>query len=627
MLNLIRLLPESIANQIAAGEVVQRPASVVKELLENSIDAGATHISLIIKEAGRNLIQVVDDGIGMNQADAIMCFARHATSKIKHADDLFKIRTMGFRGEAMASIAAVAQVEMRTKPEESEMGTLVYIENSEVKKSEPIGTTKGTSISVKNLFYNVPARRNFLKTNTVEFRHILDEFQRVALAHPNVAFSLINNDVLTLQLSAGKLANRIVEIFGNNYKGQLATTQEETEFLNIHGYVGKPEFAKKLRGEQFFFVNNRFVKNFQLHSAVVAAFEGLLAPDTHPFYVLFIEIDPVHIDINVHPTKTEIKFDDERTVYAIIRAAVRKTLGAYNLVPSIDFEQATFINNLTGGGGGDLPGLNPNVPSKPQGSTTNYQVSQREKNNLEHWGKLYSGLERTHAIDEFQGYLGDPLKLASPPTQPEQITFSSSLNAKTANETLPTGEKYVFQLHQRYVLTPVKSGLMIIDQKLAHERIIYERLLLTLGTAKGGSQQMLFPKTVDLSVADFQLVMELQTDFAKHDFMIEPFGGTTIKLTGLPADVPMGEEHLVFEDLLHQIKEETGTTKLNYREVIARTFAKRTAIKQGKQLTSEEMTELIDKLFACQVPHYTPDGLATLVIVSSERIAGFFTMN
>jgi DNA mismatch repair protein MutL len=635
MPNLINLLPEAIANQIAAGEVVQRPASVVKELLENSVDAKATSISLIVKDAGRTLIQVVDNGSGMNPSDAIMCFARHATSKIKQAEDLFKIKTMGFRGEAMASIAAVAQVELRTRQTGEEIGTLVIIDGSEIKKSEPVATAEGTSIAVKNLFFNVPARRNFLKSNSVELRHIMDEFNRVVLANPQIGFSLVINDVLTIKLAPGKLATRIVELFGNNYKEQLATTQEQTDFMNVIGYVGKPGFAKKLRGEQYFFVNNRYVKNYQLHSAIFGAFEGLLAPETHPFYVLFIELDPVHIDINVHPTKTEIKFDDERTVYAIIRAAVRKTLSAYNLLPSIDFEQAAFINDITGGSGGNFPGsFEVNTPSQKTsgasaqnwGKQTHPFDANREAHNLKNWGKLYNPLARNEAIDEFQQISGSDFSTSNFQNQSaQQLTFGSAINERSSTD-LPSldTDKQVFQVQQRYILTPVKSGLMMIDQNAAHQRIIYERLVKTLGTSKGGSQQLLFPKTVNLSLADYSLAMELQEDFAKHDFVFEPFGGNTIKLSGLPADIPSGEEHVVFEDLLSQLKEERADTKLNYREAIAKTFAKRTAIKWGKQMTKEEMSETIDRLFACEIPHYTPEGLPTLVLLNAERLASFF---
>lgn len=337
MLDIIQLLPDSIANQIAAGEVVQRPASVVKELLENSIDAQAKQIQLIVREAGKTLIQIIDDGIGMSETDARMCFERHATSKIRSSEDLFKIKTMGFRGEAMASIAAVAQVEMRTRRITDELGILIRLEASELKAQEVVSTPPGTNIQVKNLFYNVPARRNFLKSNPVEMRHILDEFQRIALANPDISLSLYHNDSEIYNLPAGKLSRRIVDLFGKSYREQLASCEEETSFVSVRGYVGKPEFAKKTRGEQFFYANNRYIKNGYLNHAVMTAFEGLIPEGTHPFYVLFIEIDPIHIDINVHPTKTEIKFDDERTVYAIVQAAVRRAMSQHNLTPSLDF--------------------------------------------------------------------------------------------------------------------------------------------------------------------------------------------------------------------------------------------------------------------------------------------------
>jgi DNA mismatch repair protein MutL len=407
MLDIIQLLPDSIANQIAAGEVVQRPSSVVKELLENSIDAEATQVQLIVREAGKTLIQVIDNGKGMSETDARMCFERHATSKIRTSDDLFKIRTMGFRGEAMASIAAVSQVELKTRRSTDELGTMVRIEASEHKAQEAISTPEGTNLLVKNLFYNVPARRNFLKSNPVEMRHIIDEFQRVALSNPDIAFSLYHNDAEIYNLPSGKLSRRIVDLFGKSYREQLAPCEEETSFVTVRGFVGKPQFAKKTRGEQFFFANNRFIKNSYLNHAVMSAFEGLMPEGSHPFYVLFIEIDPVHIDINVHPTKTEIKFDDERTVYAIVQAAVRKSMSQHNLAPSLDFDtNINYSNQFFSFNNAPTP-TSTAVPSKMNQADFDSErpfakpeMSSREKSNLSNWNKLYEGLDNT--VESFE---------------------------------------------------------------------------------------------------------------------------------------------------------------------------------------------------------------------------------
>jgi DNA mismatch repair protein MutL len=407
MLDIIQLLPDSIANQIAAGEVVQRPSSVVKELLENSIDAEATQVQLIVREAGKTLIQVIDNGKGMSETDARMCFERHATSKIRTSDDLFKIRTMGFRGEAMASIAAVSQVELKTRRNTDELGTMVRIEASELKAQEAISTPEGTNLLVKNLFYNVPARRNFLKSNPVEMRHIIDEFQRVALSNPDIAFSLYHNDAEIYNLPSGKLSRRIVDLFGKSYREQLAPCEEETSFVTVRGFVGKPQFAKKTRGEQFFFANNRFIKNSYLNHAVMSAFEGLMPEGSHPFYVLFIEIDPVHIDINVHPTKTEIKFDDERTVYAIVQAAVRKSMSQHNLAPSLDFDtNINYSNQFFSFNNAPTP-TSTAVPSKMNQADFDSErpfakpeMSPREKSNLSNWNKLYEGLDNT--VESFE---------------------------------------------------------------------------------------------------------------------------------------------------------------------------------------------------------------------------------
>lgn len=628
MSDIIRLLPDAIANQIAAGEVVQRPASVVKELLENAIDAGSTHIKLIVKDAGRTLIQVIDDGCGMSENDARMCFERHATSKIRTSDDIFNIRTLGFRGEAMASIAAVAQVEMRTRRQTDEVGALIRIEASELKESSLVATPVGTSISVKNLFFNVPARRNFLKSNAVEMRNILEEFNRVALANPQIAFSLHQNDSEVYNLAASKLSQRIIGILGTNYKEQLAPCQEETPHLKISGYVGKPESAKKTRGEQYFFVNNRFVKNNYLHHAVVSAFEGLLQPETHPFYALFIDIDPKHIDINVHPTKTEIKFDDERGIYAMLMASVRKAFSSYNLTPSLDFDKNVNLGML-----GDIE--NPqtmqalsveNRHSYSLGGNKSH-TDARQKANTRHWESLYQSSRQGGGTEGFISRF----EQEENPVENLSITFGSALNNKPSamatgkNHAGGSEEKITFQLHNRYILSQVKSGLMLIDQQAAHERILYEKYLESFKHSGAASQQSLFPTTLGLHPADYALVMEIQDEIQALGFVYESFGDNVIVIRGIPAGIENANERELFDSFLEQFKNYRNDLNLPHREALARALAKRAAMRTGTPLTNVEMNSLITQLFACSVPNYTPDGKTIIAICDMDRLAAFFS--
>lgn len=616
MPDIIHLLPDFLANQIAAGEVVQRPASVVKELLENAIDAQATSIQLIVKEAGKQLVQVVDNGLGMTETDARMCFERHATSKIRTTDDLFRIRTMGFRGEAMASIGAVAQVELKTKPHGAETGTKLLVEGSEVVAQEPVVTPEGTSIAVKNLFYNVPARRNFLKSNAVEMRHILEEFQRVALAYPDVSFTLHHNDTEVFNLPATKLSQRIVSILGSTYKNQMAYCEEDTGFLVVKGYVGKPEHAKKSRGEQFFFVNNRFVKSGYLNHAVMTAFEGLVAKETHPFYVLFIEIDPEKIDINVHPTKTEIKFEDEKTVYAIVHAAVKRALGAYNIAPSLDFEQDVNYAPLqpislkggfnsefepdrktAGGSSGStsFPGFTPPA-------TTRRATSRG-------WEQLYEPMRET----------GQEEQASMAPAETSLLS-----DAFAAPDAAPASAKKAIQIHQKYLLVQVKSGMMVIDQQAAQERILYEKYIASLQKKTAASQALLFPQTLELSATDAVLIKELAAEFKDMGFQFEDFGGNTIILNGIPADVQATDEKGLLEELIEQYKNNSATLKLEKRENLARAMAKRLAARSQARMSDFEMNALVDKLFACQVPNYTPGGQKTLVIMELGQLHDLF---
>ncbi|SDL77851.1 DNA mismatch repair endonuclease MutL [Siphonobacter aquaeclarae] len=644
MRDIIQLLPDSIANQIAAGEVVQRPASVVKELLENAIDAGANAIQLIVKDAGRTLIQVVDNGSGMSETDARMCFERHATSKIRTADDLFKIRTMGFRGEAMASIAAVAQVELKTRREQDELGTQIRIEASEVKSHQPCQTPSGTTIFVKNLFFNVPARRNFLKSNPVEMRHILDEFQRVALAYPEIAFTLHHGETEVYNLGSGKLSRRIVDLFGKNYREQLAETREETPFVKVSGYIGKPEFAKKVRGEQFFFVNQRFIRHAYLHHAVLNGFEGLIAENNHPFYVLNIEIDPAHIDINVHPTKTEIKFDDEKSVYAIVRAAVKKATGVYGLAPAIDFEMDVNLLN---------PSKSLNFQQRDYAShfeasvNENRKVSDEEarpkevtsfrpsRRNPQNWEQLFEGLEgppqaERHSVFDLPTDILPTEKPFTPPSEPvSSLTFQSKANrlpdrlpeeAEKPKPTLLDYDRMLFQVHNRYVLSQVKSGLMVVDQRAAYERILYDKYRASLDKRNAASQQLLFPKTITLNPVDFQLVLEIQHEIRALGFDFAEIGKNAFIVYGIPTDVTDENEEDLFEGLLSQFRQHFADLRLDRPEALARSFAKRSAARYLVRLSTEEMSALVDQLFASSNPSYTPGGEPTFSILSLDKL-------
>lgn len=608
MSDIIQLLPDHIANQIAAGEVVQRPASVVKELLENSIDASAERVKLIVKDSGKALIQVIDNGLGMSHIDARMCFERHATSKIRKSEDLFTIQTMGFRGEAMASVAAVAQVELKSKRATDELGVLLQIEGSELKKQEPVATPTGTAIAVKNLFFNVPARRNFLKSNAVEMRHIVDEFQRIALSHPNITFSLHQNDIEMYQLPAGKLSKRIVDLFGKKYQDQMAACEEETELLRVYGYVGKPDFAKKTRGEQFFFVNNRYIKSNYLNHAVMTAFEHLLPESSYPFYTLFIEIDPKHIDINVHPTKTEIKFDDERTVYAIIRAAVKQALGAHNISPSLDFNQDVNFSRFDG------------KPS-PSADRAYGQFKNVERSTPGRWEQLYEGL-RNELYQEEKAHRQDALP--RPEDELQTITLSSMASAQQPEDKTVGITRNYFQIHTKYIAVQVKSGLMLIHQQAAHERILYEKFKDQLHNRTGASQQTLFPQTLTLQPSDFSLFQEIQDELRAIGFEFSALGNHCLVINGIPADLKAINEKQLFESFMEQFKLNRSELSISSDENVARAIAKRSALKVGQRLTIEEMSATVDQLFACQMPNYSPDGTRTTFILELEKIDQFF---
>ena len=598
MPDIIQLLPDSIANQIAAGEVVQRPSSAVKELMENSIDSGATEIKLIVKEAGKILIQVIDNGQGMSATDARMSLERHATSKIRTAEDLFKLRTMGFRGEALASIAAVSQFEMKTRQAHEDLGALLLVEGSEVKKQEAVACDKGTTISIKNLFYNIPARRNFLKSNAVEMRHVVDEFHRLALANPEIAFILVQGDEIIYELFPGKLSQRIVALFGKAYQQQLAPATEETSIVKITGYVGRPESARKTRGEQFLFVNQRFIRNNYLGHAVTNAYDGLLPDNSFPFYILFIEIDPKHIDVNVHPTKTEIKFDDERAVYGVVWSAVKQALGVHHLAPALDFQADVNLTNK----------LNTQSLTKEQYFDEQF-TSSLNRSNLQNWEKVFESESNSRLFD----------KVESRPTM--EIRFESSMNkaASTASES----ETGIFQYQLKYIVRAVRTGLMIIDQQAAHERVLFEKFSNQLKGTPGNSQQSLFPQTVTFSASDFALIMEMEKEILGLGFRFEVFGKSTLLISGIPADV-IGNEQELLEGLLEQFKSNQSELQLPLKENLSRAFAKRIAIKAGHKMEVNEMKGLVEQLLACGNPNYTPEGRPTFFTFDSSKLESYF---
>lgn len=601
MSDIIQLLPDAVANQIAAGEVVQRPASAVKELVENAIDAGADKIQLILKDAGKALIQVIDNGCGMSLTDARMCFERHATSKIKKAEDLFAIRTMGFRGEAMASIAAIAQVELKTRRHEDELGTCILIEGSEVISQEACSANTGSSISIKNLFYNIPARRNFLKSNPVEMRHIIDEFQRVALANPQIFFTLHHDGQEVYHLPASQLKQRIVHIFGNNYNQRLVPVEEDTSIIKLHGFVGKPEFARKTRGEQFFFVNNRFIKDAYLNHAVFTAYQELLPDECYPMYVLFIDIDPSKIDINVHPTKTEIKYQDEKSIYAIIRSAVKRSLGRYNITPSLDFDQENSIGHLI------TPKPFEEIVAPTIAFNPDFNPFAAEKRPQREMPPAFrtSGEFRSSPIPQNWDTLYEISKRETSTQQQMHKEEHIEVDEQSISK---SSERQLFQIHNRFILSQIKSGFMLISQQAAHERVLYERFLQQLQSHSGVSQQSLFPQSVTLNSSDFELLRELLPDVRALGFDIREFGRNTVVVEGIPADLNnVGEEQLL-EQLLEGFKNNLAILKLDKRDNLARSLARNAAIKSGTKMNLEEMNLLIDQLFACQMPNLALNG-------------------
>ncbi|MBS1920005.1 MAG: DNA mismatch repair endonuclease MutL [Bacteroidetes bacterium] len=609
MTDKVLLLPDHIANQIAAGEVIQRPASAVKELLENAVDAGATNVQLIIQDAGKTLIQVIDNGAGMSETDARMSFERHATSKIQTIEDLFHIRTMGFRGEALASIAAVAQVELKTKRAEDDAGTYIEIENSVVKKQEPVAMPNGTNISMKNLFFNIPARRSFLKSNAAEMRHIVDEFTRVALSFPHIFFSLTANGQQLFHLDEGNLKLRILQLLGNNYNAKLVSVKEETDYMNIYGFVGKPETAKKTRGDQYFFVNNRFIKSPYLNHAVMNAYQKMIAKDSFPMYVLFIELDPAQVDVNVHPTKQEIKFEDEKIIYAFLQAAVKHSLAQFSITPTLDFDLDASIQQL--------PSIQqPFTKQKEEatastsifkGFTQKHQAHFIEKGELKQWKNFFESPKENQESG---------VGIRESIEKPEDLSRLSHF--------MPHEEVDPTQLLNTYFIVSSTNGFLLIHQQAAHERIIYERLLEATKGKTIAAQRSMFPVTVELSPADAAVLEELLPDLQNLGYMIESFGKNTFVVQGTPADVGQGNEKKIMESLLEQYKHFSNDLKFSTREKLIRSVAWQQAIKPGTILSGNEMKTLVEDLFKCSTPNSTPNGSPTYIEFKKDYLDKLF---
>jgi DNA mismatch repair protein MutL len=605
MADIIKLLPDHVASQIAAGEVVQRPSSLVKELLDNAIDAKSTSVKLLVKEGGKALVQVIDNGYGMSHGDARMCWERHATSKIGLTEDIFRIKTMGFRGEALASIASVARVEMKTKRVEDEFGTSIVIEGSKVISQEDIASETGTSISVKNLFYNIPARRNFLKSNPVEYKHVLDEFIRCVLANPDIKFALYHNDEEQFLLEPSDLEGRITDVFSGTKKSELIYIEEETSIIDIKGYCGSPESAKKARGEQFFFVNKRFIKDPYLNHAIIGAYEGLISKEQFPLYVLHISIDPSQIDVNIHPTKTEIKFEDEKNIYQILRAVVRKALGGILNSPemNIGFDDNRFMHHELG--------KNPGFESE------NSTVSTASRSQRNSWDDMkFEYAQKRNQVNQNWEILFQDNPKTDMQSEPETVRTS------TVESELAVSRNF-FQLHQTYIVTQIKRGLMLVDQQAAHERILYEKYLRALDKNPVASQQLLFPKTVILSAGDEQIMLEILDDIRLLGFNISHFGKNTFVVNGLPAELHLGNEQDLLEEVVETYKN-SKTTENHKKQLVAKTLAIKAAIKRGIRLQAEEMNRLIDELFACQEPSFAPDGRACLKMIGLDELAKMF---
>lgn len=615
--DVIKLLPDSVANQIAAGEVIQRPASAVKELLENAIDAGAEQIKLIIKDSGRTLIQVTDNGLGMSETDARMCFERHATSKINQANDLFSIRTMGFRGEALASIAAISRTELKTRRYNDNLGTEIIIEGSEIMLQQQCQCPSGTSISVKNLFFNTPARRNFLKSDVIEKGHIFQELTRVALAFPSIGFMYYQNGELTHQFEKSNLKLRIVNILGGAYNQRLVPVDETTGIVSISGYVVKPEFCKKKRGDQFFFVNKRFIKSSYLNHAVELAFQELIPDDVFPGYFLFLQIEPSNIDVNVHPTKTEIKFMDERSIYQILKSAVKRSLGRYNIAPTLDFEKESAFDSegFSANRPVVMPGISVNPDFNPFDSNqpaSRVPVNLTSRINPTQWESLF------HKNDEST----DGFNTNIPPDNEQ---FSNTIPSQwklPEEEAIP---KKFLHISKKYILVPVKSGIMVIDHQRAHERILFEEFLKRINARQSASQHLLFPENIVLNDIDAELLTEMLPVLTALGFIIDAKGKTTFIVSAVPAEIAENEPiQSLVEGLLENFRINQGDARLDTLTNVARSMARRLSVKHGRSLTEHEMQHLTDSLFACSAPEFSPSGKPAITLIPlaylSERL-------
>jgi DNA mismatch repair protein MutL len=596
MSDIIKLLPDSVANQIAAGEVIQRPASVVKELIENSVDACAKNIKVIIKDSGKTLIQVIDDGTGMSETDARLSFERHATSKITTAQDLFAITTKGFRGEALASIAAVSMVELKTRREADEAGTLIVIDGSKVRAQEICSCPAGSSFSVKSLFFNIPARRKFLKSGNTELRHIINEFQKVALAHPALKFSLYHNDSEIFNFPAGNLRQRIIGAFGKHIDQDLIALKTETSLINISGFIGKPENAKRTFGEQFFFVNNRFMKHPYFQKAVLEAYQNILPSDAIPAYFIYMTADPASIDINIHPTKTEVKFEDERAIWQILMASVREALGRFNIVPSLDFENEALIDIPVRSLSGDVPeqpvievNTNYNPFSGEEMESRPGVIERFERDSTANWERLYSGIEKDEKI------YGQPDKISEVPRK-------------------------FFQIKNKYILCPVKSGLMMIDQKRAHERVLFEKFMDALNSNRYAGQTSMFPVTVEMSPTDYLLLKEIEDDINLLGFDFRHLGNNVISINSQPPDNGSLNPGELLKTVLEVYKNTESDPAAGMKEKVASAMARTSAIPYGKVLSQSEMEDLFDSLFACSAPNYSPTGKQVINIITLEEL-------
>lgn len=628
MSDIIHLLPDSVANQIAAGEVIQRPASVIKELVENAIDADAQNIHVLVTDAGKTCIQIIDDGKGMSETDARLAFERHATSKIREASDLFALRTMGFRGEALASIAAVAQVELKTRLESEELGTRLVIAGSKVESQEAVSCSKGSNFSVKNLFFNVPARRKFLKANSTELSNILAEFERIALVHPEVSFSLYSNDSELFNLPVSPLRQRILAIFGKKLNQQLLNIEVNTTMVKISGYIAKPETARKKGAHQYFFVNGRYMRHPYFHRAVMEAYEQLIPVGEQVSYFIYFEVDPANIDVNIHPTKTEIKFENEQAIWQILSAAVKESLGKFNAVPSIDFDTE---------GMPDIPAFEQSRPIEPPkvhynadfnpfktSSASSYSSGGSYPRQSVEWEGLYSGLEKASRMNE--------------PVEEEPLAFEEAVSAVTEavepasqssslysgdSSSMEKGAQHL-QFKGRFILTSVKSGLMLIDQHRAHVRVLFDRYMTQIRQRQGVSQGVLFPELIQLPVSEAAVLESLSDDLAAVGFDLSPLGGGSYAINGIPSGIEGLNPVELVRNMVHTAMEKGSDVKEEVRTILALTLARAAAIVYGQVLSNDEMSNLVDSLFACSTPSYTPDGRTVLSTIREEDIEKLF---